>query len=362
MANFNIAVLSGDGIGPEVVNEAIKVLNAIGDRFEHTFNFEEALIGGCAIDSTGSPLPAETIELCKRSYAVLLGAVGGTKWDALPGNVRPEAGLLGIRAALGLYANLRPTKVYEPLKNASPLNSKIVKDGIDILVVRELTGGMYFGKKGRYQDEVLGECAFDTEVYSEKEVERIARFSFEAARKRSKKLVSVDKANVLESSRLWRSVVMKISKEYEDVELEHMYVDNASMQLVKRPSYFDVILASNMFGDILSDEAAIISGSIGMLPSASIGDCGVGLYEPVHGSAPDIAGRDLANPLATILSVAMMLRYSFNLDEEAKAIEAAVDKVLADGYRTADIKEEGDSMVGCTKMGDLVKNYCYLSE
>jgi len=357
MGSFKIAVLPGDGIGVEVTREAVKVLECIGKKFGHSFELKEGLIGGIAIDKTGDPLPKETIDLCKNSCAVLMGAVGGPKWDNLGSGTRPEVGLLGIRKALGLYANLRPAVVYKPLKDASPLAPRIIEGGLDILVVRELTGGMYFGKKGRYLDETLGECAFDTEMYSVSEIKRIAKIGFESAMKRSKRLVSVDKANVLESSRLWRSVILEIAKEYPEVEVTHMYVDNASMQLVKNPGYFDVILTSNMFGDILSDEASIITGSIGMLPSASLGDGGVGLYEPVHGSAPDIAGQNIANPLATILSVAMLLRYSLGLGEEAEYIEKAVSDVLEKGYRTSDIFTDGYKKVMTDEIGDLVVSF-----
>lgn len=357
MANYKLAVLPGDGIGVEVTKEAVKVLQKISEKYGHNFELKEGLIGGIAIDETGNPLPEATVELCKASDAVLLGAVGGPKWDKLTGDIRPEGGLLGIRKALGLYANLRPAIVYNTLKDASPLAPRIIGNGLDILVVRELTGGMYFGKKGRYNDEVLGECAFDTEVYSVSEVKRIAKIGFDSAMKRNKKLVSVDKANVLESSRLWRSVVIEVAKEYPEVELSHMYVDNASMQLVKNPGYFDVLLSSNMFGDILSDEASIITGSIGMLPSASLGDGGIGLYEPVHGSAPDIAGQNIANPLATILSVAMMLRHSFGLSEEANNIENAVNETLEAGYRTSDIFVDGCKKVTTEEMGAKVISF-----
>ncbi len=352
---YDIAVLPGDGIGPEVTEEALGVLEAVGKKFGLEFSIKKALLGGCAIDATGHPLPPETLELCRSSSAVLLGAVGGAKWDNLPGNMRPEAGLLGIRAGLGLFANLRPAVIYPALKDASPLRSDIIKDGIDILVVRELTGGMYFGKKGRYETENEGTAAFDTEVYSTQEIRRIARVAFEAARKRKKKVTSVDKANVLESSRLWREVVTVVAKDYPDVELNHMYVDNAAMQLIRCPEQFDVIVTSNMFGDILSDEASMITGSIGMLPSASLGDGTFGLYEPVHGSAPDIAGQDKANPIATILSVGMMMKYSFGLDDAAKEIEDAVSKVLEKGYRTADIASEGTRIVGTKEMGRLIR-------
>lgn len=352
---FNIAVLPGDGIGPDVIEQAVNIIKVIEKKSGHEFNMTNALLGGCAIDETGVPLPDETLELCKNSDAVLLGAVGGPKWDNLPGNIRPEAGLLGIRAGLGLYANLRPAVIYNALKSASPLRSDIVKNGIDIMVIRELTGGMYFGKKGRMQTEEMGEAAFDTETYSTLEVERIVRLGFETARKRGRKLMSVDKANVLESSRLWREVVLKIAKEYSDVELNHMYVDNAAMQLVRNPAQFDVIVTTNMFGDILSDEASMITGSIGMLPSASLGYGTLGLYEPIHGSAPDIAGQNKANPIATILSIGMMMKYSFGLDSIAKDIETAVESVLDKGFRTGDIASPGTTIIGTREMGELIK-------
>ncbi|HHW32040.1 MAG TPA: 3-isopropylmalate dehydrogenase [Clostridiaceae bacterium] len=354
MAEFEITVLPGDGIGPEIIREAIKVINAIGRKYGHKFVIYEELMGGCAIDAYGEPLPAKTLERCIASHAVLLGAVGGPKWDNLPGNIRPEAGLLGIRSALGLFSNLRPALIYAPLRDASPLKTDIIKDGIDILIVRELTGGIYFGERGRYVSEDKGECAYDTEKYSVFEIERIARVAFEAAMKRRKLLTSVDKANVLESSRLWREVVENVSKEYPEVTLNHMYVDNAAMQLVRRPDQFDVIVTSNMFGDILSDEASMITGSIGMLPSASLGSGTFGLYEPIHGSAPDIAGQNVANPIASILSVAMMMKYSFNLDAEGRAIEKAVLNVLEKGYRTRDISSDGKTVVGTDSMGDLI--------
>lgn len=352
---FNIAVLPGDGIGPEVIEQAVAIIKVIEKKSGHEFNMTNGLLGGCAIDETGVPLPDKTLELCKNSDAVLLGAVGGLKWDTLPGNIRPEAGLLGIRAGLGLYANLRPAVIYNALKNASPLRQDIIKNGIDIMVIRELTGGMYFGKKGRMQTEEMGEAAFDTETYSTLEVDRIVRLGFETARKRGKKLMSVDKANVLESSRLWREVVLKIAKEYSDIELSHMYVDNAAMQLVRNPAQFDVIVTTNMFGDILSDEASMITGSIGMLPSASLGYGTLGLYEPIHGSAPDIAGQDKANPIATILSIGMMMKYSFGLDNIAKDIENAVEGVLEKGFRTGDIASEGTTIIGTKEMGRLIK-------
>ena len=353
---YNITVLRGDGIGPEIIEQAVGVLDKIAEKAGHEFILNDALMGGCAIDATGNPLPEETLEMCKKSDAVLLGAVGGPKWDTLPGNLRPEAGLLGIRAGLGLYANLRPAVIYQALKDASPLRSDIISEGIDILVVRELTGGIYFGQRGRKKLEDGNESAFDTEEYSTFEVERIARIGFEAARKRRKKLMSIDKANILESSRFWREVIIKVSKEYPDVELSHMYVDNAAMQLVRNPAQFDVIVTSNIFGDILSDEASMITGSIGMLQSASIGNGTIGLYEPIHGSAPDIVGQDKANPIATILSAAMMLRYSFGLEEEAKMIENAVTIVLDNGYRTLDIVSEGTKVVGTKEMGRLIQD------
>ena len=321
---------------------------------EDSFDLTEADLGGIAIDKHGIPLPQATIDACKSSDAVLLGAVGGPKWDTVPGNLRPEAGLLGIRAALGLYANLRPAIIYGALKDSSPLKSEIINNGIDIIVIRELTGGIYFGQRGRLQTEG-GEAAFDTEMYSKEEIERIARVGFETAMKRGKKLMSVDKANVLESSRLWRQVVEEIAKEYPEVSLNHMYVDNAAMQLVRNPAQFDVILTSNLFGDILSDEASMITGSIGMLPSASLGATKLGLYEPIHGSAPDIANQNKANPIATILSVAMLLRHSLDLPEEAAAIEKAVVTVLDKGYRTGDIASVGTTIIGTKEMGRIIR-------
>jgi len=351
--NFNIAVISGDGIGPEVIEQAIAVLDKIGEKFGHHFQYIEALAGGCAIDATGEPLPQDTVETCKKSDSVLLGAVGGPKWDHLSGDLRPEKALLGIRKELGLYANIRPAILHNALKGACPLRPDIVVDGIDICIVRELTGGIYFGDRGRRQGE-MGEEAYDTEKYNVKEVERIARTAFDIAMKRGKKITSVDKANVLESSQLWRSVVMKVAREYPDVVLDHMYVDNASMQLIRDPDQFDVIVTTNMFGDILSDEASMVTGSIGMLPSASLGEGKRGMYEPIHGSAPDIAGQDKANPIATILAAAMMLRYSFDLNEEAKIIEDAVTDVLNQDYRTADIFSKGMKLVGTKEMGSLI--------
>ena len=351
---YKIAILRGDGIGPEVMEQAVGILDVVEKRYNLEFIKTEGLIGGCAIDACGEPLPTSTLEMCKSSDAVLLGAVGGPKWDGLPGDMRPEAGLLRIRAGLGLFANLRPAIIYDALKGASPLRADIVANGIDIMVLRELTGGIYFGKRGRTKNENSEETAFDTETYSTFEIERIAKLAFETAMKRSKKVMSVDKANVLESSRLWRETVIKIALLYPEVELSHMYVDNAAMQLVRNPRQFDVIVTSNLFGDILSDESSMITGSIGMLPSASIGNSKLGLYEPIHGSAPDIAGMDKANPIATILSIAMMLRYSLGLEDAANAIEKAVVEVLNKGYRTGDIASEGTEIIGTKKMGKLI--------
>ena len=350
---YKITLLRGDGIGPEIVGEALKVLDAAGRKFQFQMEYTDALMGGCAIDATGKPLPEKTVTACKAADAVLLGAVGGYKWDTLPGHLRPEAGLLGIRAALGLFANLRPAKIYGPLKGACPLRPDIIGDSMDIMVVRELTGGIYFGKRGRETVDGV-EAAYDTEYYTTTEIERIARVAFNSARKRNKKVTNVDKANVLESSRLWRETVLRVAQEYPDVELNHLYIDNAAMQLVRNPKQFDVILASNIFGDILSDEASQVAGSIGMLASASMGGGKLGLYEPIHGSAPDIAGQGVANPLATILSAAMMLRYSLDEEAAADAIEAAVEKVLDQGLRTPDIMTESGTRVGTTEMGDAV--------
>ncbi|MBM7582741.1 3-isopropylmalate dehydrogenase [Caldicoprobacter guelmensis] len=350
---MKIAVIPGDGIGPEVVEQAIVVLEAVAQKFGHRFEFQEVLMGGAALDTVGVPLPDETLEVCLKSDAVLLGAVGGPKWDDLPGHLRPEAGLLGIRKGLNLFANLRPAKVFPQLKSASTLKEEVLGEGLDILVVRELTGDLYFGEKGRAKVPD-GEKAWDTAVYSTLEVERVAHVAFRIARGRRRKVTSVDKANVLESSRLWREVVSRVGQQYPDVELNHMYVDNAAMQLIRNPGQFDVILTTNMFGDILSDEAAMLTGSLGMLPSASLGEGKLGLYEPVHGSAPDIAGQDKANPIATIMSAAMMLRYSFGLEQEAQAIEDAVSRVLEQGYRTADIATPGTIVVGTREMGRLI--------
>lgn len=334
--NYNIALLKGDGIGPEIVDSAVSVLEAVGKKYGHTFNFTPYDIGGVAIDKHGIPLPEETVAGCLASDSVLLGAVGGPKWDTLPGNIRPEKALLGIRAAMNLFTNLRPAKLYPALKGECPLREDIVDAGFDIMIVRELTGGIYFGERGMREGK-YGEVAYDTESYSRMEIERIVRVAFETARKRRKKLTSIDKANVLETSRLWRKIVHEIAAEYPDVECADMLVDNAAMQLVRNPAQFDVIVTSNMFGDILSDEASQITGSIGMLPSASLNETTRALYEPIHGSAPDIAGQNKANPIATILSAAMMLLYSFGLSNESDAIVNAVDKVLEAGYRTADL-------------------------
>lgn len=353
MSEFHIAVVAGDGIGPEVTEQAIAVLNKVGELFHHAFHFNKVLAGGCAIDATGKCLPEETLEECKKADSVLLGAVGGPKWDNVAGDQRPERALLGLREKLGLYANLRPAIIHKALADACPLKPEITGDSLDILIVRELTGGIYFGEKG-YREGKYGQEAFDIEAYSEMEVKRIAKTAFEVAMQRNKKVTSVDKANVLESSRFWRKTVIEVAKEYPEVELTHMYVDNAAMQLIRNPKQFDVIVTSNIFGDILSDEASMITGSIGLLPSASLGQTGAGMYEPIHGSAPDIAGQDIANPVAAILSTAMMLKYSFKLDKEADAIEKAVTSVLEAGYRTADIMSEGMKAVGTKQMGKLI--------
>ncbi len=346
--NYKIALIKGDGIGPEVVGAAVEVLDAVGKRFGHSFSYTGVLMGGCAVDATGKSYPDGTAEACRACDAVLLGAVGGPKWGHSDDpEKRPEKALLNIRKDLGLYANLRPAAVRPALANACPLKND---KNIDLLIVRELTGGVYFGKKERYETKDRGTEACDWMPYSVKEIERICRRAFELARLRRKKLTSVDKANVLETSRLWRETVHRLAAEYPDVEVEDILVDNMAMQLVKDPSRFDVVVTENMFGDILSDEASQITGSIGLLPSASIGDAAPGLYEPIHGSAPDIAGQDKANPIATILSAAMMLRYSFHLSAEAAAIENAVDRVLEAGWRTADIARDGDAPIGCVEM------------
>ena len=349
---FKITLLKGDGIGPEIIESTEKVLEKISEKFGCRFDFKECLIGGAAYDKTGEPLPAETVQSCKESAAVLLGAVGGPKWDGLEPSKRPEQALLGIRSALGLYTNLRPAKVYKALAGESPLRQDIISNGVDIMIVRELTGGIYFGERGRRIGK-NGEEAYDTECYSRYEIERIGKRAFETAMKRNKRLTSIDKANVLESSRLWREVMHKLSEGYPQVEYSDMLVDNAAMQLVKNPGAFDVIVTSNMFGDILSDEASQISGSIGLLPSASMGDGGVGLYEPIHGSAPDIAGQNIANPIASVLSAAMLLKFSLGLQKEAAAIENAVDKTLEEGFRTADIAPGGE-YITCSEMTDRI--------
>ena len=350
--NYNIALLRGDGIGPEIVDSAVRVLEKVGEKFGHTFNFTKYLIGGSAIDACGEPLPRETVEGCLAADSVLLGAVGGPKWDTLPGNMRPEKALLGIRAAMGLFTNLRPAKLYPALAGECPLRADIVANGFDLMIVRELTGGIYFGERGMREGK-YGEEAYDTECYSRMEIERIGRVAFESARKRGKKLCSIDKANVLDTSRLWRKIMHELAEEYPDVTLTDMLVDNAAMQLVRNPAQFDVVVTSNMFGDILSDEASQITGSIGMLPSASLGDTTRGLYEPIHGSAPDIAGKHLANPIATILSAAMMLLYSFGLSKESDAIVNAVDDVLNAGLRTADLAH-GAPALSTEEMTDAI--------
>lgn len=352
---LKIATIPGDGIGSEVIKQAVKVITAVSTKYKCPIEIKEALLGGAAIDETGNPLPQETIDICKASNSVLLGAVGGLKWDALPGKLRPEAGLLGIRKELGVFANLRPTILFPQLKSASNLKEEVLGDNLNIMMVRELIGGAYFGEKKRV-DITNGQKAWDIIEYSTYEIERIAKMAFEIARGRNKKLTLVDKANVLESSKLWRDVVKTISGNYRDVELNYMYVDNAAMQLIRDPHQFDVIVTENMFGDILSDEASMLTGSLGMLPSASIGISSVGLYEPIHGSAPDIAGQDCANPIGTIMSVAMMFRYSFKMEEIAKAIEESVNKTLDMGYRTIDIMQPGMICIGTEKMGDYIAN------
>ncbi|MCI8348324.1 MAG: 3-isopropylmalate dehydrogenase [Firmicutes bacterium] len=352
--NYKIAVIPGDGIGPEVTREAIKALDAVADKFGHKFEYEYLLAGGAAIDETGRCLPDETVEAAKKSDAVLLGAVGGPKWDNLPGEERPEKALLGLRKALGLFANLRPAIMFDELKGACPLKEEKVQGGLDIMVVRELTGGIYFGERGIKDTPDMGKAAYDVELYSEKEVERVAEIAFSMAMKRNKKVTSVDKANVLESSRLWRKTVAKVAEKYPEVTLENFYVDNAAMQLVYNPKQFDVIVTSNIFGDILSDEASMITGSIGMLPSASLAEGEFGMYEPVHGSAPDIAGTGKANPMAAVLSASMMLKYTFGLSEEADAIENAVKAVLEEGYRTPDIMTSGKRLITTSEAGTLI--------
>ena len=353
----NIAVIKGDGIGPEIVEEAMKVLDTVAAKYNHKFNYTQILMGGCSIDAYGVPLGDEALEIAKASDSVLLGSIGGdtstSPWYKLEPQLRPEAGLLKIRKELGLFANLRPAYLYEELKGACPLKEELTEGGFDMIIMRELTGGLYFGE--RSTEEENGEMvARDSMSYSETEIRRIAKRGFDIAMKRRKKVTSVDKANVLDTSRLWRKVVEEVAKDYPEVEYEHMLVDNAAMQLVKNPKQFDVILTENMFGDILSDEASMVTGSIGMLSSASLREDKFGMYEPSHGSAPDIAGRNIANPIATILSAAMMLRYSFDMDQEADDIEQAVEKVLKEGYRTTDIMSEGKTLVGTKECGDLI--------
>lgn len=350
---FNIAVIKGDGIGPSVVDQAMLVLDKVGEIYGHKFNYTEVLAGGCAIDKFGIPLPEETVKVCKESDAVLLGAVGGPKWDEQPSNNRPERALLGLRKELGLFANIRPAMMFEELADACPLKPELVEGGLDMVVVRELIGGIYFGERAT-EETPDGIVAYDVEKYSESEIKRIAEVAFDMAMKRNKKVTSVDKANVMDSSRLWRKVVTEMAEKYPEVELNHFYVDNAAMQLVRNPKQFDVILTNNIFGDILSDEASQVTGSIGMLPSASLASGSFGMYEPIHGSAPDIAGKDIANPMATILSAAMMLRYTFDLGKEADAIENAVEKVLADGVRTGDIAKPGEKVYGTMETGRLI--------
>ncbi len=354
-----IAVIRGDGIGPEIVGEALNVLNAIAEKYGHTFVYDDVDMGGCAIDKWGDPLPQHMLDKCVQSDSVLLGAVGGKKWDNVPGNMRPEKGLLRLRAGMGVYSNNRPAKIWPQLASASPLKSSIVEKGIDFIIVRELIGGIYFG--AHQTNEVDGEKkATDEMSYTESEIERIGRIGFETARKRRHKLCSVEKSNVLDCSRLWKTVLHRLANEYPDVELTDMLVDNCAMQIVKNPAQFDVIVTENMFGDILSDEASMITGSIGMIPSSSLGDTSCGLYEPIHGSAPDIAGKDIANPIGTILSAAMMLRYSFDMGVEADCIEKTVYDVLEKGYRTADIMPSDETeaamcqVVGCKRMGSLI--------
>lgn len=352
--NHKIAVAKGDGIGPEVVDSAISILDAIGEKFGNKFIYKEVAVGGYAYDHYKDPLPKESIEICKDSDAVLFGAVGGNKWDNLPSDKRPERAILGLRKELELFANIRPGTLFRSLKEASPLKAEIVANGFDICVVRELTGGIYFGEKG-YNDTESGRYAYDVESYSEMEIKRIAKIAFEMAMKRNKKVTSIDKANVLESSRLWRNVVTEMHESYEEVELNHMYIDNASMQVIRNPKQFDVILTSNIFGDILSDEISMLTGSIGLLASASLGKDKKGIYEPIHGSAPDIAGKDISNPIATILSAAMMLDYSLGLKMESEIIKKAVNKALEDNYRTVDIAKKGYENIGTKEMTERIK-------
>jgi 3-isopropylmalate dehydrogenase len=359
--SYRITLLPGDGIGPEIMAVAVNVLNVVGESLDLRFEFQEALIGGAAIDVTGEPLPAETLEKCRNSDAVLLAAIGGYKWDSLPRDLRPETGLLGLRAGLGLFANLRPATILPQLIDASTLKREVV-EGVDIMVVRELTGGIYFGQpRGIFTTETGEKRGVNTMAYTEAEIDRIGRVAFETAQKRGKKLCSVDKANVLEVSQLWRDRITQLAADYPDVELSHLYVDNAAMQLLRAPKQFDTIVTGNLFGDILSDAAAMLTGSIGMLPSASLGDTAPGVFEPVHGSAPDIAGQDKANPLAQVLSAAMMLRYGLNQPTAADRIEQAVLRVLDKGDRTGDIMSEGMNLLGCRAMGDALIQALHLS-
>lgn len=350
--NKNIAVIRGDGIGPEIIGQTLRVLDRIAELYGHSFTYTDVDMGGCAIDKYEDPLPDSELEKCVGSDSVLLGAVGGSKWNGLPGEKRPEKGLLRLRAGMGVYSNNRPAKIWRQLADASPLKSSIVDRGIDFIIVRELIGGIYFG-----EHITEGNTATDVLRYREPEIERIGRIGFETARRRSRRLCSVEKSNVLDSSRMWKRVIHRLAEEYPDVELSDMLVDNCAMQIVKDPSQFDVIVTENMFGDILSDEASMITGSIGMIPSSSLGATSCGLYEPIHGSAPDIAGQDIANPIGTILSAAMMLRYSFDMPQEANAIERAVSDYLDAGYRTADIMSEGKTRVGCSRCGELITGY-----
>lgn len=360
--NTKLAILPGDGIGPEVMNEAIKVLDAVADKFQHDFELNFGKIGGSAIDDLGTPLPEDTLELCKQSDAVLFGAVGGPKWDDPKAQTRPEDGILEIRKKMKLFANLRPVKIFPALINSSPLKPDLLK-GVDLMVVRELTGGLYFGKPKKRWSNTKGRQAVDTLRYSEKEIDRIVRVGFELAKKRRKKLTSTDKANVLATSRLWREIANEVASEYPEIETEHIYADNLSMQIILNPARFDVIVGENTFGDIISDEAAVLTGSLGMLPSASLSSLPnvsggnrstASLYEPIHGSAPDIAGQEIANPIAMILSTAMMLRYSLNLHDEASAIEESISKALNEGYRTKDISKDGGQVVQTSRMGDII--------
>lgn len=350
--NKNIAVIRGDGIGPEIIGQTLRVLDRIAELYGHSFTYTDVDMGGCAIDKYEDPLPDSELEKCVDSDSVLLGAVGGSKWNGLPGEKRPEKGLLRLRAGMGVYSNNRPAKIWRQLADASPLKSSIVDRGIDFIIVRELIGGIYFG-----EHITEGNTATDVLRYREPEIERIGRIGFETARRRSRRLCSVEKSNVLDSSRMWKRVMHRLAEEYPDVELSDMLVDNCAMQIVKDPSQFDVIVTENMFGDILSDEASMITGSIGMIPSSSLGATSCGLYEPIHGSAPDIAGQDIANPIGTILSAAMMLRYSFDMPQEANAIERAVSDYLDAGYRTADIMSKGKTRVGCSRCGELITGY-----